>query len=101
MATASASPNALASPRMTPVRTDVRAAGMTIWWVTCHLVAPSPYAAILADTGTALIASAATVVIDGKIMTARTIPPARTLRPVFRWNRFWMKGTRTVIPIQP
>ena len=47
IATARASPSALESPRIIPVNIPVFAAGIIIACMTCHLVAPSPYAAVI------------------------------------------------------
>ena len=47
IATASASPSALESPRIIPVKIPALAAGIIIACMTCHLVAPSPYAAVI------------------------------------------------------
>ena len=78
IATASASPNALASPRIIPEKIPVFAAGRTMRYITCHLVDPIPYAAPRNAAGTLLIASAATVVMVGNIMTASTMEAAST-----------------------
>ena len=52
MATARASPKALARPKITPEMIPGAAAGTTIRYMVCQRVEPSPYAAILHSFGT-------------------------------------------------
>ena len=101
MATASASPSARASPRIIPVKIPLLAAGRTTWAMVSQRVAPRPYEASRQDLGTAAIASAAIVVMVGKIMIARTIPAASTEKPKGIGNSFRSAGMSTVIPTKP
>src|SRR5699024_2301488 len=100
--TASASPNALAIPKTTAVRSDGNAAGIKTRLIVCHRVAPNAYDPSRKSFGNSPIASVAMVVMVGKIMTDKTIVPANKLNPAGEAsNTFRTAGTKTVRPIKP
>ena len=71
------SPKACAIPIIVPVNIPGIARGITWWKITWSLEAPIPYAASLTDGGTALIAALDEIIIVGKVIRAKTIPPTK------------------------
>src|SRR5262245_26972532 len=71
-------------PRIVPVIMPGRAAGSTILYVVCHLVAPRASEASRNVNGTFRNASSAAEMIVGKTSSARVSHPANRLTPKWR-----------------
>ena len=81
MATASVSPSARPSARITPPMMPARAYGRMAREMTSHLVAPSAYIASRCSCGTRRITSRATDAVYGRIMTVRMMIASASPRP--------------------
>jgi hypothetical protein len=76
------SPTAREIARIVPVRIPGRALGSTWFQTVCQRVPPSPKLANRREFGTALIASCALMIINGRIRTPRVSPAERIVRPL-------------------
>ena len=99
--TAIASPIALPTPKTTADAIPLFAAGTTTLKMVSILFAPKAKLPNSYSTGTASMAVIETLIIDGKIITAKTIIAENKEEPSGILNNICTQGTKTNIPIKP
>ena len=99
--TAIASPIALPTPRTTAAAIPLFAAGTDTLKYVSTGVAPSAREASSYSGGTASRAVSDTLIMDGRIMMARTTIAAKRLAPSGMPNAVRMPGTSTIMPTSP
>ena len=99
--TAMASPMARPTPSTTAAAMPLFAAGTDTRNQVSVGVAPRASEASSYSRGTDSRAVTETLMIDGRIMTARTRMAASRLAPSATWNTLRMPGTSTSIPTRP
>lgn len=98
---AMASPMARPTPSTTAVATPERAAGREMRKMVSMWVAPRARLASSYSRGTACRAVSATLMMEGRIITARTTIAASRVAPEASWKVLWMAGTSTIMPTRP